>query len=244
MLRFLILLTLSAMPFAVLDAQDARKKRNVHYLELGMMLGGTQYSGDVAQQDWELNQTRAGFGAFARYHLLHELMVKGQVYYGFLSGDDRNSTTMNIRKYRFFTPVLESSLVLEYVPFALERMTKTGMHNAYFSPYIFAGIGHAYTSRVETEYYGTDADRSKWLLVPFPEDGKTSRQFTTVPFGFGMRFDYLERFSFGAELGWRPVFSDLLDGVSINGNPKQKDWYYFFGLTASYFINQPWKPLP
>jgi hypothetical protein len=40
----------------------------------------------------------------------------------------------------------------------------------------------------------------------------------------------------GLDVGWRPVFSDGLDGVKINGNPNQSDWYYFVGITTSFII--------
>ncbi|MFZ4634451.1 MAG: DUF6089 family protein [Saprospiraceae bacterium] len=242
--RILLFFLLISVALCTRVEAQHRYKRNTHYLEAGIMLGGTQYSGDVAENDLEFNQTQFGFGGFVRYHILHEVFLKGQVYSGNISGDDKNSPTLNRRKFRFFTPILETSLVLEYAPWALEHVTKTGIHSRYISPYFFIGAGSVTATRIETEYYGPDSEEDMWIREPFPEEGVTKRTFFTMPVGFGLRVDQLERFTFGAEFGWRPVFSDKLDGVSINGNPDENDWYYFFGLTASYFINQPWKPLP
>ncbi len=241
--RIFLLLILQLTVFVTVHAQY-RYKRNTHYLEAGIMLGGTQYSGDLAESDWEVSETKFGFGGFVRYHIFKDVMVRGQLYAGYIAGDDKNSPDLKERKFRFFSPIYEGSLVMEYVPFALEHVTKTGMHNAYFSPFIFGGVGYTAATRIEVEYYGPEDQADKWIKEPFPEQGLSKKNFLTVPFGFGMRFDYFERFTFGLEIGWRPAFSDDLDGVSVNGNPELNDWYHFFGLTASYFINQPWKPLP
>ena len=55
--------------------------------------------------------------------------------------------------------------------------------------------------------------------------------------GAGVRADISEFFVIGLEVGWRPVFSDDLDGVRYNGNPESGDWYYFAGLTTSFIIS-------
>jgi hypothetical protein len=55
--------------------------------------------------------------------------------------------------------------------------------------------------------------------------------------GLGVKADVLERFVLGLDIGWRLMFSDDLDGVSINGNPKQNDLYYFVGITTSFIIS-------
>lgn len=219
-------------------------RRSTHYLELGIMLGSTNYSGDVAGRDIELAETNIGYGFFARYHLNTQFFLKGQVYAGTISGDDKNIKRLAWRQFRFYSPIVEASLVAEWVPYAVEHVTVTGLHTYYFSPYIFAGVGGV-TARPEPEYYGPPADRDRILLGPMPEEGERKRYFfPTVPIGFGMRFNYHERLTFGIEGGWRPVFSDILDGIRKNGNPDENDWYYFFGITAAYFINEPWKPLP
>jgi hypothetical protein len=241
---FLILLPIFLLPFAA-QAQFLYPKkfhRYEHYKEIGLMLGATNYSGDIAQRDIELNQTQFGFGAFFRYHVTQKIHVKAQFYSGAISGDDRNSPTLSPRKFRFYTRIHEIAVIGEWVPLALEHVTLTGIHNFYVSPYAFFGIGAAHT-KPEPEYYGQQSDRSKYLRTPLPENNKVSRYFLSMPFGLGIRFDYAERLTFGIEGGWRPVFNDNLDGIRINGNPKKGDLYYFMGITASYFINEPWKPL-
>jgi hypothetical protein len=55
----------------------------------------------------------------------------------------------------------------------------------------------------------------------------------------GVRADILDRLVLGAEFGWRPVFSDDIDGIRQNGNPAKGDWYYFTGLTISFILSDP-----
>ena len=55
-----------------------------------------------------------------------------------------------------------------------------------------------------------------------------------VMIGGGIKQHLSEKFSLGLELSYRPLFSDLLDGVSQNGNPDNIDTYVWLGLTASY----------
>ncbi|MCC6413906.1 MAG: hypothetical protein IT270_19815 [Saprospiraceae bacterium] len=220
---------------------QTRKPTNNHYMELGMMLGATQYSGDLAESDIELSQTEVGFGFFYRFHIRKQFFAKAQVYFGYISGDDANSPDLYERKFRFFSPLWEAAAVLEYAPLAKERVTKTGINNFFLSPYVFAGIGGAFT-RAEPEYYGTVANSNNYLKTSLPEADIVRRSFCTIPVGAGLRFDYSERLVFGAEGGFRPVFSDKLDGISINGNPDKNDWYYFVGITASFVINQPYRP--
>lgn len=225
----------------LLAAQTRSAKSSSHYMELGMMLGATQYSGDVAEKDIELAQTEVGFGFYYRYHIKKQFFFKGQVYFGYISGDDANSPDLKERKFKFYSPLWEVAGVVEYAPLAQERVSKTGINNYFFSPYVFAGIGGAFT-RAEPEYYGSVANYDKYLKTPLPEENIVRRSFFTVPVGAGVRFDYSERLVFGAEGGFRPVFSDKLDGISINGNPDKNDWYYFVGITASFVINQPYRP--
>jgi len=240
----LILLPILFFPL-VANAQffyKAQYKRYQHYMELGLMLGATNYSGDVAERDIELKQTDLGFGAFFRYHISQKIHVKAQYYSGSISGDDVNSPVLNGRKFRFYTRIHEIAVVGEWIPLALEHVTLTGIHNFYVSPYFFIGIGAA-NSKPEPEYYGLASDRAKYLRTSLPENNIVNRYFISMPIGMGIRFDYSERLTFGIEGGWRPVYNDNLDGISINGNPKKGDWYYFMGITASYFINEPWRPL-
>jgi hypothetical protein len=59
----------------------------------------------------------------------------------------------------------------------------------------------------------------------------------SVMIGGGVKQHFSEKFALGLELSFRPVFSDLLDGISTNGNPDNNDTYLWLGLTASYQLS-------
>lgn len=212
------------------------QKGTEHYAELGFLFGLTNYSGDLAESHVEMNEIRPGFGAFVRYHLSPSFAVKGHVYSGYVTGDDNNSRDLRRRQrsLKFATSVFEYGAVAEWHFFARERLSGSG-HNLHFTPYIFAGIGGAITD-AKAEYYGPADLRDFYLKSPLPEaDLRT--HFVSTPVGFGIELDVYDRIILGGELGWRPVYSDDLDGIKRNGNPDKGDWYYFAGFTIAYILS-------
>lgn len=216
---------------------NAQWRYSPHYLEAGAMLGMTSYSGDITAKRIDLQELRPGYGAFVRYHLDQHFAVKAHIYGGTISGDDKYSPVKAPRSFKFGTSIFEIATCLEWHLFGRERFSGTGLHNFFITPYGFVGVGLTFAD-ARAEYYGPLDRRDDFLKVPLPEEGlKTT--FLLAPVGGGIRLDFYERFIFGLEGGFRPVFSDDIDGVSQNGNPKRNDWYYFFGATISYILNGP-----
>ncbi len=233
-----ILALLTILMCLSLTTFGQQRKANKRFVELGFLLGVTNYSGDLAEARIEYEETRPGFGAFLRYHINPALALKGHAYYGAISGDDAN-TSRTERSFRFGTSLFEFGAVVEWNFFAKERISHTGMHNFQITPYVFAGLGGAFTNPT-TEFYGKPGTRNQFLKVPLPEDG-LQKNFFTTPIGVGFRVDVFDRFILGLDAGIRPTFSDAIDGISINGNPDKGDWYYFLGFTASLVINDPYQ---
>jgi hypothetical protein len=223
------------LPLAA-TAQTRSAKDRQHTAELGIFIGATQYSGDLVDKTIDFKHTEPGFGFFLRYHLTPQWYARAHVYSGFLSGDDAFSTDRQERSFRFFNTLFETALLVEYAPLAKERVSSTGINNVSVSPYVFAGPGVVFT-RTEPEYYGDASKADTYIKTPFPEGGTSQQTLFTVPVGIGVRLDYFERFVFGVEGGMRPVFSDKLDGISVNGNPDKNDWYYFVGVSAAFVLN-------
>jgi hypothetical protein len=201
------------------------------FLEAGAMFGGTSYSGDVSEKRIELNETNPGFGFFVRYHLNSSFSLKAHIYSGSIAGDDKN-TGLARRKYRFGTSIFETALVGEWFFFPHDRYSSTGIFKKHLQPYIFGGIGLTFADP-KAEYYGNTPNQD--LKVPLPEEGLKNK-FVLAPIGVGLRAELLDWFSLGLEGGFRPVFSDDLDGMKVNGNPNSGDWYYFAGLTISVML--------
>ena len=58
-----------------------------------------------------------------------------------------------------------------------------------------------------------------------------------VPFGGGLRIPLVNRNAvLTLEGGFRPTFSDYVDGMSIAGNPNRNDWYFVGDVGLSKFI--------
>jgi Domain of unknown function (DUF6089) len=233
--RFLLLFLLLTHSISCM-AQRYKARR--HFVELGFLGGLTNYSGDLSYRAIDIQETRTGYGAFVRYHANPNLSFKGHVYAGSISGDDRHSPTRKDRSFRFGTSLFEFAVVGEWSFFAKERITRTGIHRFQVIPYVFLGPGIDF-AKPNAEYYGPPEKRQDYLKVPFPENNLQTR-FFTLPIGVGFRLDVADRLLLGADVGWRSVFSDALDGIRTNGNPKKGDWYYFFGLTASIVLNDPY----
>ncbi len=225
------------LPLCLLITFNLTAQKNAvnRYLEAGFLFGITNYSGDMVEKDIAFSETRAGYGAYGRYHLGPNFSMKAHVYTGAISGDDANSKTRQRRSMRFSTNIVELGLVGE-INFGgpRSRFSNTGIHRFSLTPYIYAGFGATFAN-AEAEYYGPADQLNENLRVPLPEEGLADR-FLVVPMGIGLRADISEYFVLGLEVGWRPVFSDDLDGVRYNGNPDKGDWYYFAGLTTSFII--------
>lgn len=235
------LLFLLLFAFVALRSR-AQMADHYRYAEAGILLGLTNYSGDMTENFIDFREFNLGYGAFVRYHLSRRFALKFHAYAGALSGDDAHAESLKLRALRFSTSFLEMAMVGELHLFRQSRYTNTGIHKIQISPYLYAGPGVTFASP-DTRYYGPAELRNKYLKVPVPEDNLSGR-FWIVPVGGGIRFDLFEQFVIGVEGGIRPVFADDLDGVRLNGNPEQGDWYYYGGMTVSFILAKSGKRFP
>ena len=227
--------------FASSPLAEAQYHRSKRYWELGARAGLSNYSGDLAEDHIMFAQTRWVLGAFARVHLDRRLFVRGEISTVRLYGDDRHSPTHAWRKFRFTNQLLDGSLLLEYAPIRLKRDPIRGDASQFFHWYLFGGPCLAY-SRPRLAYYGRAEDLDRYTVADFPEDGGRARWLFSAALGQGVRMIYGEHYCLALEAGLYPVFSDLLDGVCLNGNPDRRDWYHKVGLTFSYFLGRAFRP--
>jgi hypothetical protein len=220
----------------VLCALNSTFAQRSSYFETGFLLGLTNYSGDVAESAIELKETQPGYGLYFRYHFSRHFSAKAHVYSGSIGGDDANSDVLAYRSLKFSSNLVEFGAVGEWKLLGQERYSSTGIHHFFITPYLFAGLGFTFAD-TRTEYYG-DPNAEYAPDPSLPEEGLKDK-FLLVPVGLGVRADILDRLVVGAEFGFRPVFSDDLDGIRENGNPNKGDWYYFTGLTISFILSDP-----
>ena len=208
---------------------------NVHTInsqtsfEAGVLLGGTNYYGDLAADHGSLEEVGFGIGVSGKLMFDNKFGVRLSLGRLALSGSDATSGTHTSRGWKFSTQLTELSCVLEYHPLGRGRINRVGQfHKNQVSPFVFWGIGQAFgNSHITTP--STDK-------ILFPEPGDRS-SYTIIPIGGGIRVDLSRYFIVSFELAKRAVLSDYLDGVSIQGNDLTTDWYLFGGLAISVLIS-------
>ncbi len=205
-MRNLILLIFACLPFWTA----------AQHLEAGLMLGGSNYLGDLSENSSRVILSETGFsgGLFGRYNLNDFVAVRLGLQYASVRGFDANASDPAIRQRNlsFRSSIYEISLtgefnLLGYQPYALSRT---------FSPYLFAGVaGFRFNPRTEfagatvalqplgTEGQGLPGRPAPYQLVQF-----------AVPFGIGLKYALNDSWNIGLEIGARKTFTDYLDDVS------------------------------
>ncbi|MCB0707142.1 MAG: hypothetical protein KDC34_17620 [Saprospiraceae bacterium] len=220
-IRFLILsLCLSICTFTPVRAQPA--------IEAGIYIGGTNYLGDLAEQV-ALQETHPAYGVFLRWNPAKMIGIKTSLLAGRLSGNDANSLILYRRAFKFSMPFWSTNLQLEILPFAKRRYLSPFDFKRGVEPYLALGVG--YTAANDKLDYSNSPIEA--IQIPFPEPNNQVTFFNSS-FGAGLRFEIWEYWSISLEGAWWYVYSDYLDGVSINGRSTRNDWYLTAGLMVSH----------
>lgn len=190
--------------------------------EAGLTLGLTTYNGDIDVVAKNLGSAmRPAVGLLGKYRLSNSLLVRGQILTGKLSGSEKNHPTAwrQERGLSFEAKLTEISALLEY-----EVVTKKR-----FTGFTFGGLGVTYFNPK------TDFNLPNKYIDDVNPDAQTNyKKITlTVPLGVGLKYSLPNEFYLSAEMGYRFVFTDYLDGISKVGNPDRKDTYYYSGLTLT-----------
>ncbi len=185
--------------------------------EIGLMLGLTNYQGDLVEPSFDLGISNFAFGVYYGKYFSDKLTGKLTLLVGSISGDDANYDSRVNRGYKLeSTSLIGISLSADYYVFGTNGY-RTEDNTAI---YLNGGLG---ITLANPEVTGIDAGSEEEFGSAFG-----------LMIGGGLKQHLSEKFSLGLELSFRPVFSDLLDGVSKNANPDNNDTYVWLGLTASY----------
>lgn len=198
----LILLPLSSV---------AQKKIN-----LTLFGGFSNYSGDIQEKRFTLDQSKGAFGLGLSYEVMPKLLVRGGLTYGRVGADDKfNSDSMRRdRNLNFQTPVVEASLVGDYSLFDIAAGRR-------LTPYVFAGLAlygfNPYTfDTTGRKVFLRDLGTEGQGLPQYPDRKKYNLVQVAIPFGVGVRFRITDNTYLGYEIGLRKLFTDYLDDVSIS----------------------------
>ena len=215
--------------------------------EGGILLGFANYHGDLVDGAVEIKETQLAFGFFTRYNINEKLSLRANINGAKLTGDDANSSEMGRREraISFESNLWEVSLYGEWYFMdrnkqrgkvssdkkstkkkrSRKRASKSSRNPA--RPYAFTGLTFAFNDPKLT--YGNSPD------TYLPEEEVSALKFA-IPIGMGLQIATTDILDLGLELGFRTAFSDMLDGVSANGNMDKNDWYVFGGISASFYF--------
>jgi Domain of unknown function (DUF6089) len=186
-------------------------------------LGGSTGKGKVGIIDLDLSSIRQNISAGLKLNLSNRIAIRGDIFNGRLSGDDRNSgdEQRRIRNLSFQTSISELSVTAEYVAINLSRFGNKKMNTSEL--YTFAGFGWIHFNP-KAFYKGT------WYeLQPLGTEGQGiipdtkfySLNSVVVPFGLGFRKNVGNKTFIGLEISMRKTFTDNIDDVSGNYADKE-----------------------
>lgn len=183
-------------------------------IEFGILLGASNYWGDLSNNTIMLSQTHPSAGILGRYNVTPAFSVKGYFGYGRISGADSlgSSPYRKARNLSFYSDLYEFSIQGEI------NLVRNTPGTRKLIPYIFGGIG-VFNFNPKTVYHDT-----VYELQPLGTEGqgttlyndRTKYALTTicVPIGVGFKKRVGRSISVGIELGARFTFTNYLDDVS------------------------------
>lgn len=187
------------------------------FWEVGVMGGASAYHGDLTEGVLDGQAVHPAAGFFLRYHYSPSLVVKANVFYGTISGDDGHAKDLRRRQRNlsFRSPLVDMGLTAEL---NLMPFSPTVRSYAKSTPYLFVGVGLV-RFNPHALYNG------EWIpLQPLGTEGQGTLYYPTrqpyeltqvvIPFGVGLRAMVGSRLVLGAEVGIRKTFTDYLDDVS------------------------------
>lgn len=162
----------------------------------------------------------------ARYYVKDDIAARLNL--AFAVGIDSDDGTTNFeRDYNFSTPILESTVLVDFFFYRSDfigRQDKDGLvlNVPRLGLYAFTGAGAIFFSpgpEAGKDNHDFDEDYSKISLI--------------VPFGLGMQYGIDKKWAVSFEVGRRFTPSDFLDGFSSDASEK-KDMYYFALISVNY----------
>jgi len=181
-------------------------------LNLTLSGGFANYYGDLQSKPMTLDQAHGAFGLGLKYDLTDHFAVRGGLFYGRISADDKNNkASLRPRNLNFHTRILEANVMAEYSLFSL--LDKR------FTPYAFGGL-----AVFRFNPYTFDSTGGKYYLQPLGTEGQGlsiypdrklyKRTGLAIPFGAGLRLRVSEKVTLAYEFSLRKTFTDYLDDVS------------------------------
>lgn len=210
---------------------------NSQTYEVGGLLGGSNYIGDIGRTNY-ISPNSLAFGGIFKWNRSERHSFRGTIMVAGISGDDADASDVRRqqRGYSFKNTITELSVGLEYT-FWEFNLHKGEPQSA---PYLYTGITYFLYDAVFKPLGSTE-------VVKYDTAGSFA-----VPMVVGYKTSIGTRFVLGMEIGARYTFTDGLDGSNPEkggvanepafkfGNTNSDDWYVFTGVTFTVmFGRQP-----
>lgn len=240
LLRKLLYLSIAIMLFGNAQSQIYYNDfvRSDRQWEFDINIGPSNFLGDVGGgkgkgkfflKDINSQSTSIFYGANFSYYPRQWFGVRASLNQGSLSGFDslirnqgdveKNRKTRNLG---FRTNVTELNLAMEFYPTAY-LVRRESFFNNKLRPFITVGIG-VFKFNPQGIYEGADGSKTWVDLKPLRLEGQGMAEYSDrkeykttelqIPFGFGLKYFFNERWYFGAEILQRYTFTDYVDDVS------------------------------
>ena len=203
-----------------------------HRWEAGGGLGALGYLGDLNREGLISRELKPALSLFLRHSVSDHFSLKANLMMGKISGHDSNYPSRASRNLSMSSPLVESSLVVEWDMFDMNPdyyRYSYNYENAY-TPYFFGGIGVAYTnpsvdfSETQTPYAYIREGISRDAVANY------SKYNVVFPLGAGIKYDLNPCAGLALEVAFRITMTDYLDGVSQAGNSRKTDAYQLVTL--------------
>lgn len=185
--------------------------------ELGVIVGGMNYVGDLNHQHFD-GAVRPAVGLFGRYRMGERWAATASVAYGRVVGGDPDID--RLRNLSFRSHILEAAVRVEFsfVPFGGDG------YSFRTSPFIFLGVGFFHFNP-QALYRNPANGDEEWIdLQPLHTEGQGSEAYSsrapyslmqmTIPFGLGFKIALSKEVTLAVEYGYRYCWTDYLDDVS------------------------------
>lgn len=208
---------LKKLVFCSLLSLSFSTKINAQTLELGILAGGANYQGDLASSEFKVmsQQTNFAIGGFLRYSINESFALKLQILKTELEADDTNSNHDFLvqRNLRFFSPIWDTSLRLEWYPF-----TANATYQQVLLPYLSFG-GSFFSFNPQAAYLGQvyelqPLNTEGQGLESYPNKTPYSLYSGSILGGIGIKFLLNDNLTLGIDISANYAFTDYLDDVS------------------------------
>lgn len=198
--------------------------------EVGGMLGGANYIGDIGKTTY-INPNSLAFGGIFKWNRSARHSFRASLMVANIKGDDTdsNESRRQERGYSFENTITELSIGLEYT--FVEFNVHSGQPVA--TPYLYTGLTYF---RYDALYKRFNRD----FISKYDNAGSVA-----IPMVVGYKMTLGTKAMLGFEIGARYTFTDDLDGSNpVNGladeevlkfgNTNSDDWYVFTGVTLTF----------